>query len=803
MATVYLAQDLKHNRKVALKVLKPELAAVVGAERFLTEIQVTANLQHPHILPLHDSGEADSFLYYVMPYVEDETLRQLIDREKRLPVDEAVRIATAVANALDYAHRHKVVHRDIKPANILLQDGQPVVADFGIALAVGAVGGSRLTETGLSVGTPYYMSPEQATGDQAVGAASDTYALACVLYEMLVGEPPYLGNTAQAVLGKIIAGAPIAPSEQRSSIPANVDAAIRKALEKLPADRFTTAQEFSKALADPHFRYGEAETAESAAGAGPWKRIAAGLAATTVLFAGISAGLFLRPEPPEPVTRVSVRLPEDQGLVGFGTFDISRDGSLIVYEGPGGAEGSTQLWARRWDALEATPIRDTEGLAAPAVSPDGQEVAFREGGLIRVVPVRGGVSRTLGDSRCCIRWGPDGDWIYYTARDDGLSRVPAVGGPSEIVTRVDTVSGDGAHLWVDVLPGGRGAVYSATGPTGAGDLRIESVNLDTGETRVLTSGIFPRYSAGRLLFTTFEGTTLMSAPFDVERLELTGPPIPLAEGLRPRQGARAYYSVSNTGTLAYSSGSVGDVRYEPIWVTREGQETVIDPNWSFDPGSNNRGLALSPDGTELAVTILDDGNYDIWIKQLPAGPLSRLTFDDEWDVRPRWTPDGSAVAFLSRRGNSASAVYSKRASGTGDAELLMEHDLQLWEVDYTRDGEWLLSRTGGTTTVAGGRDVWGMRVGTDTVAQALVVTDFDEKAIALSPDGRWLAYESDETGGNEIYVRPFPDTEAGKWTVSTTGGVMPRWAHSGRELFYVRRRDGSGRDSGRVRVYGG
>ena len=206
MATVYLAADLKHERKVALKVLKPELAAVVGAERFLAEIKTTANLQHPHILPLFDSGEADTFLFYVMPYVEGETLRDRIESERQLPVDEAVALASKVAGALQHAHEHGVIHRDIKPGNILLQDGEPVVADFGIALAVGAAGSNRLTETGLSLGTPYYMSPEQATGDQAVGASTDTYALGSVLYEMLVGDPPYPGSTAQAVLGKIIAG---------------------------------------------------------------------------------------------------------------------------------------------------------------------------------------------------------------------------------------------------------------------------------------------------------------------------------------------------------------------------------------------------------------------------------------------------------------------------------------------------------------------------------------------------------------------------------------------------------------------
>ena len=216
MATVYLADDLKHERKVALKVLKPELAAVVGAERFLAEIKTTANLQHPHILPLFDSGQADSFLFYVMPFVEGESLRDRLDRERQLPVDEAVQIASDVAEAIHSAHERGIVHRDIKPANILLSNGRPLVADFGIALAVSSAGGGRLTETGLSLGTPHYMSPEQATGDQSVGPATDIYALGCVLYEMLVSEPPYTGGTPQAILGKIITGTPEPVTQHRN-----------------------------------------------------------------------------------------------------------------------------------------------------------------------------------------------------------------------------------------------------------------------------------------------------------------------------------------------------------------------------------------------------------------------------------------------------------------------------------------------------------------------------------------------------------------------------------------------------------
>ena len=244
MATVYLAQDLKHDRKVALKLMRPELSAVIGAERFLAEIKLTANLQHPHILPLFDSGEADSCLFYVMPFVEGESLRDRLSREKQLPVADAVRIATEVASALDYAHRHGVVHRDIKPENILLHDGRALVADFGIALAASKASGQRMTETGMSLGTPHYMSPEQAMGEREITARSDVYALGAMLYEMLTGDPPFTGSTAQAVVARVLTEAPRAMLPQRHTIPPHVEAAVRTALEKLPADRFATAADY-------------------------------------------------------------------------------------------------------------------------------------------------------------------------------------------------------------------------------------------------------------------------------------------------------------------------------------------------------------------------------------------------------------------------------------------------------------------------------------------------------------------------------------------------------------------------------
>ena len=793
MATVYLADDLKHERKVALKVLKPELAAVVGAERFLAEIKVTANLQHPHILPLHDSGEADSFLFYVMPYVEGETLRDRIDREKQLPVDEAVALASKVAGALQHAHEQGVIHRDIKPGNILLQGGEPVVADFGIALALGVAGGTRLTETGLSVGTPFYMSPEQATGDQAVGASTDTYALGSVLYEMLVGEPPYPGATAQAVLGKIIAGKPVSATEQRPSIPANVDSAVRKALEKLPADRFASAQDFVRALGDEHFRYGELATAGAGGAAGPWNRLSvglAGVAAFAAVFALSFAWLLLRPEPadpPRPVTRVSVNIPEDQFFNSVrGDLDLSADGSLLVYLGVGDA-GTSQLWARRLDALDATPIRDTEGALRPAISPDGQEVAFTVGGSIRVVPLQGGVSRTLtdltGQGGGLPRWSPDGAWIYFRGTSAGLSRLPSGGGAAEIITEVDTAAGDAAHLYVDVLPGNH-AVYTVRGPEK--DPRIQTVDIETGEIKDLTTGRYPRYSnTGYLLFQDATETTLLAAPFDVERLELTGAPLPLADELLP-VGSTALglnpgnFAISQTGRLVYRIGGSTGVFVNPVWVERDGLAREIHSGWRVQGDVTFSSLALSPDGTRLAISIPGpEGASDLWVKQLDTGPMPRLTFEGTENIRPTWSLDGQSLTFVSNRAGQE-GLWTKRADGSGTAELVLDREVEIWEGLYSSDGTWLVFRDGPTLAA----DIYAIRPGVDSVAVPLEVTEFQERSISLSPNDRWLAYVSNNTGRDEVYVRPFPDAGSGLVQVSTDGGREPVWAHSGRELFY-------------------
>ena len=441
MATVYLADDLKHERKVALKVLKPELAAVVGAERFLAEIKTTANLTHPHILPLFDSGEADGFLFYVMPHIEGESLRERIDREKQLGVDDAVAITQKVAGALDYAHEHGVVHRDIKPGNILLSEqGEPLVADFGIALAVAQAGAGRITETGLSLGTPHYMSPEQATGDRDVDPRSDVYALGCVLFEMLAGQPPFSATTAQAVLVKILtADAPSITSERRT-VPTHVGHALAQALEKLLADRFTSAAEFGAALGDESFTYQARArtsvgtptldvTAATVAEPSPqpWLRdlrsvVSLGAAAVFALVAGWA---FLR-------SPDRVEVPFRSGLTDFevraslnssNRLAISRDGSHIAVASS--VDGVSKIFVRRSDQREFQEIDGTDGARYPDFSPDGEWLAFEQAGAIQRVQLSGGPILPVTEGGH-PHWGLDGTLVFRGS--NGIYQVSPSGG---------------------------------------------------------------------------------------------------------------------------------------------------------------------------------------------------------------------------------------------------------------------------------------------------------------------------------------------------------------------------------------
>jgi len=783
MATVYLAHDIRHDRRVALKVLRPELSAVIGAERFLAEIKLTANLQHPHILPLFDSGEADSFLFYVMPFVAGETLRNRLTREKQLPVADAVRIATEVASALDYAHRHGVVHRDIKPENILLHDGQAMVADFGIALAASKASDDRMTETGMSLGTPHYMSPEQAMGAREVTARSDVYALGAVLYEMLTGDPPFTGSTAQAIVARVVTESPRPLLPQRHTIPPHIEAAVLTALEKLPADRFGTAAEFAAALGDA--KYAPATTVASPAAPSPTKRRWSAVPLAALGIAGVAtiAALWgwLRPAPTPLVNRFSLLFRPAEGLrpsATAGNIAISPDGTKLVYIGPG--EGGTRLWLREHDKLRPTPIPGTDGAVSPFFSPDGRQLGFiRNGRTVRILSLEGGPPLTLSDSINSSGgdWGADG--YVYIEVDSGLARIPATGGPVEPVYKFSAQRHDIGAEWPNVLPGGRGLIFRLRRAGQApAEFDIMGMKLPGGEARALIRGIYARYAAsGHLLVVTAEGK-LLAVPFDPVEVALKGSPVALLEGVRSGP-FEVNLALSASGTLVYASGGSSGLT-RAYWVNRDGTASPVDSAW--DPQGTINSAALSQDGKTLAVGLLRGAAQDIWVKQLPAGPFSRITFGDSAHFRASWSADGRSLLYITDRGTGGGLPYMTRADGTGPPRVLVSSPFNFVHVIESRDGRWLLLRR--SINEPGNGDIFGVKTG-DTALVPLLTGPAREANPALSPDGRWLAYESDESGTSEVYVRPFPDVASGRWQVSLSGGSAPRWAHSGRELFYV------------------
>ena len=792
MATVYLAQDLKHDRRVAVKVLKPELAAVLGAERFVVEIKTTAALQHPHILPLFDSGEAEGFLYYVMPFIDGETLRARLDRETQLGVDEAVRIAREVADALDYAHRHGVIHRDIKPENILLHDGRPVVADFGIALAVSAAAGGRMTETGLSLGTPHYMSPEQATAEKDLSARSDIYSLASVLYEMLAGQPPHLGGSAQQIIMKIIAE-PVEPvTRYRKAVPPNVAAAVAKALEKLPADRFDTAKGFADALGNPTFT---TSGMVATAGAGPlhgWHRYAGPIVATLglVTIAAVAMAVKSRQQTaPPPVSRLSLALPPSKALTAPGGTRLAwaADGRSFLYVGPG--NGGTQLWRRSLDALEPAPIPGTEGATSPFFSPDGTRIGYISLNPfeIRLVASGGGSTRVLGDgvsggapvSGGGAAWGEDG-FIYF----DGLttlSRVRPDGTGREVVYALDTLQREVGVAWPEILPGNTGILFRVRHIGDAiGDFLIMVTDLRTRKTKPVVQALVARYSpAGYLLYVTADGS-LMAARFDLDRLEMIGSPVLLWRGVGLGAFGVVDVALSPTGSLLYTTDSQSTIA-EPTWLSRAGVATAMDAQW---PDGLAYSVALSPDGSQVAVEFINVKSNtsvpDIWVKRLDGGALSRLTYEGTNNLRPSWSHDGRDVLFLSNRSGSL-ALYRQRADGSAPAEKVASDPHGFGEGFESRDGKWLVLRSADAACC----DILAMSSGVDGTPKPLVATSFRERSPSLSPDGKWLAYASDETGRFEIFVRPFPDAQSAKWQVSTDGGTSPHWSAQGNELFYL------------------
>jgi len=782
MASVYLCEDLK--------LLKPELAAVLGAERFVQEITTTASLQHPHILPLFDSGTADGFLYYVMPYIQGETLREKLTRDTQLGVSESVVITRDVADALDYAHRHGVIHRDIKPENILLHDGRPMIADFGIALAVSAAAGGRLTETGLSLGTPQYMSPEQATAEKDITARSDVYSLGSVLYEMLTGHPPHMGANAQQTIMKIITEPAEPVTKYRKAVPANVAAAVAKSLEKLPADRFESARAFGEALGNPAFRDGTSTTVGSTVapsrGGNRWLIVAAGV---VLLAGGVGIGALLtrRASVVSPqVVRFTTPMRSGQWLLG-GRFDapfaLSPDGARIAYVAIDSGASTQTLHVRSLDRLVTTTFPGTETATLPFFSPDGLWIGFvTSDGTIRKVASSGGPVSTVTSGATITdgvpSWGDDHSIVF--TMNDHPARVPDGGGAPTTLVGAPKVPRGFSPV---VLPGSRALLLSVCHAGGSVcNADLAALDLATGTVKVLVPNAARGWyvPSGHLVYATREGA-VFAVKFDVKSLTITSAPVGVLDGIEvSTRSTLARMTISASGSMAYIPGG-GGARSVIVQMDRTGREQVIVAK----PGSYTA-PRLSPDGRLLALGDLDAKDAaQIWIHDRSSGTTRQLTFDGA-STRPAWSPDGSQVAFSAQRGGRVN-IWSAPADGSGPGARAGEGPevLGFSAVSWTRDGKWIvLDGAPEDHKGPGGEDVFAIPTsGTPRTMRPAVASPFDEQSGDVSPDGKWIAYASNDAGKYQVYIQPFL-APGGRTLISASGAAEPGWA-SNNELVYV------------------
>ena len=785
MATVYLAHDLKHDRDIAIKVLHPDLGAALGADRFLAEIKTTAKLQHPHILPLLDSGDAGGLLFYVMPLVEGETLRARLEREQQLPIDVAVRIATETAGALDYAHRHGVIHRDIKPENILLHDGRAVVADFGIALAVSAASGPRMTQTGLSLGTPQYMAPEQAMGERQIDGRADVYALGAVLYEMLIGEPPFTGATVQAIVAKVLTERPTNPTAVRDTIPRHIEATALKALAKLPADRFATPAQFADALAHPEImsasaatNAGTQATHASNAPSGLRRHLAASPAIYAALIATAAAAAvgWLRHDRASPQLQVGVVLAEIPGIAtganAASRMGVSGDGSLLAHMAWDSTRSPRLALRSLTDPDAGVTFVSTGPANNPAFSPNGQSLAFLSSGsqVIQIFQLSSRTVRTLGMGYFArgLTWTDDSTIVYASRGELRRWRVSR---------KEPEVLGRGADSTELLFPFAVSAnlVLLQIGQGPSSEIATLSLS-DNRVTRLGIHGSRPAYIDGGIVLYLNDGR-LWGVPVDESTLKIKGE----ARIISRASGSSrvSSYASGRNGALVVARGS-GDRTLDLVVVDRAGKaRSLLNEERVF------RWPRYSPDGRRIAVSVQSGANGgDLYMVRTGAGPtdagtLERIT-SDSVSLESEWDPDGRSLIF-SRRSRRGEPPHLARisADGSGKPALLLTRPSAMYESAITPDHKTLIWREDAPSTA---RDILSAPLDSPNVVRPIRNSAFDERGFSLSPDGKWLAFTSNEAGSSEVYICRVEPNGA-HWRVSRRGGSEPRWARTG-ELFY-------------------
>ena len=795
MGEVYRARDTKLGRDVALKVL-PETFALDPDRlaRFKREAQVLASLNHRHIAAIYgfeDSGETHAL---VLELVDGETLADRIARGP-VPLDEALPIARQIAEALEAAHEQGIIHRDLKPANIkVTPDGVVKVLDFGLAKLAEPAGSTQsaagsahlslsptitspamMTGVGMVLGTAAYMSPEQAKGRPA-DKRSDVWAFGCVLYEMLTGKRPFDGEDVTDAMVAVLSKEPL-----WSALPARTPSSIRMLLRRcLQKDRTLRLQAAGDARVEIHEAMSAPETTEPAARpqgtpALGWRGVL--LAVGCLLVGGLVAGLAvwnLRPAPLLSVSRLAVPLPPGDRLPDLNTpvLALSPDGSRIAFVSA--REGTRKIYVRAFDNTESKAIPGTEGAASPFFSPDGNWLGFAAGGNLMKVSMAGGAPLIICKTPYLegVSWG-DNETIVFAAGFgvSGLSQVAAAGGEPQAITSKDSASEEEGHRWPQLLPGGKAVLFTAWSRN-IDDAQIVVQRLDTRERRIiLRGGTYGRYvstgvSTGQLFYA--RAGTLMAVPFDLSRLVTTGDPIPVVQGVSLTTEGAAQFDVSRTGSLVYVPGDVQGAGRRLVWVDRAGTEQPLAA-----PPRNYLNPRISPDGQQVAV-VVQGANDDVWVYDIPHQTLSRLTFQSR-SLTPLWTPDGKRIIYRSTRGGTLN-LFAKAADGSGEEERLTVSETNQAPQSESPDGQALV------LTDTNSRDLWVLPLVGNSKPHPFFTSPFLESGGAFSPDGRWLAYSSDESGRNEVYVQPFP-AGGRKVQISRDGGIEPRWAHTG-ELFY-------------------
>jgi serine/threonine-protein kinase len=815
MGEVYRATDTNLKRQVAIKVLP---SSVVGdperLARFQREAEVLAALNHPNIAHIHGLEKSDGAIALVMELVEGPTLADRIAKAA-IPIDEAVPIAKQIADALEAAHEQAIVHRDLKPANIKVrEDGTVKVLDFGLAKALEPTGTASasvsisptitspaLTQAGIILGTAAYMAPEQARG-KAIDKRADIWAFGCVLFEMLTGKRAFDGEDTTDTLAFVITREP-----DWSLLPSKTPASIRKILTKcLQKDRSRRLRDMGDVRLDLDEATGEADANRSTSpgltqSPHTMKRrvfIGIGIAVVSMALGAAGTAVWRRPAPQTPSTpqRTTIVLPEHvaySNVGGFGGIAISPDGTHIAY--PAAENGKRLLYLRNVDQLEGRPIPGTDNAANPFFSYDGQWIAFftyettQPSNKLKKVAIRGGPSVPICDAPIPPggSWGPDDIIVFATGRDSGspisLLQVPAAGGTPKPLLVPDPVKNERRFGWPDVLPGGKAVLFSATTPPGVsfGDGHIAVLSLENGQVRtIIDHGFHARYVPTGHIVYMVDGQ-LMAVPFDLKRLEVTGAPAPLVEGVHVVTNVgEASFAVSPTGFLIYAPGPpVAAGERTLAWVDRQGHEQPI----AAAPPHAYVYARLSPDGARIALDARDEN--DIWTFDIARGTPTRLTFGPAQDNNPFWTPDGRRIAFASDRDHAGTTnLYIAPADNSGQPVRLTSLDTSSqYPTGFSHDGKILVFMENDPKT---GFDLHSVTVDNDHRVTPLLHTSAGETNGAVSPDGRWLAYQFTGSGPAQIYVRPFPNVDTGGLhQVSTNGGTRPVWARNGRELFYM------------------